>query len=183
MAADAPASLHARSRDVRYRIVVLSPGVVDVVRAAGGWLFDRTWAGCDVTALISNRDDDRPLRIVGATTFDLETALTSEVHTVEPDVLMVAAELYRGDTRVRHGVLDTIALGMTNVLMWGQAWPTELDGVLRPAQHRLSVAARAFKAQALIAAGCPSAAEPSETFRELDLRACRARTADLVTAS
>jgi hypothetical protein len=179
MSSPAPASLHARSRDVRYRIVVLSPGVVDVVRAAGGWLFDRAWAGCDVTALISDHDDDRPLRIVGATTFDLETALTSEVHTVEPDVLLVAADLYQSDARVRHGVLDTIALGMTNVLMWGQAWPTELDGLMSPAQHRLSVAARAFKAQALTAAGCPCAAGPSETFRGLDLRACRT----LVTAS
>jgi len=179
MASPALASLHARSRDVRYRIVVLSPGVADVVGAAGGWLFDRVWAGCDVTALISGHDDDRPLRIVGATTFDLDTALTSEVHTAEPDALVVAAELYQGDARVRHGVLDTIALGMTNVLMWGQVWPTELDGLMRPAHHRLSVAARAFKAQALAAAGCPGAVEPSETFHGLDLRACRA----LVTAS
>jgi hypothetical protein len=168
---------------VRYRIVVLSPGVVDLVRAAGGWSFDRVWAGCDVTALISDHDDDRPLRIVGAATFDLETALTSEMRTVEPDALVVAAERYRGDARGRQGVLETIALGMTNVLMWGQAWPTELDGLMRPAQHRLSVAARAFKAQALAAAGCPCAAEPSETFRGLDLRACRPRTVDLVTAS
>src|SRR5262245_24770059 len=110
MASPALASLHARSRDVRYRIVVLSPGVADVVGAAGGWLFDRAWAGCDVTALISDHHDDRPLRIVGATTFDLDTALTSEVHTAEPDALVVAAELYQGDARVRHGVLDTIAL-------------------------------------------------------------------------
>ena len=105
--------------------------------------------------------------------------MTSEVHTVEPDVLVVAAELYQGDARVRHGVLDTIALGMTNALMWGQAWPIELEGLMSSAQHRLSVAARAFKAQALIAAGCPGAVEPSETFHGLDLRACRT----LVTAS
>jgi hypothetical protein len=168
---------------VRYRIVVLSQGVVDVVGAAGGWLFDRVWAGCDVTALIADGDDDRALRIVGATTFDLEAALTSEVHAVEPDALVVAAELYRGDARVRHVVLDTIALGMTNVLMWGEAWPTELDGVLRPTQHRLSLAAQAFKAHALTAAGRPGATESSERFRELDLRACRARTTDLMTAS
>lgn len=183
MASLAPASLHARSCDVRYRIVVLAPGVVDVVRAAGGWLFDRGWAGCEVTALLADRSDDRPLTILGATTFDLLTALTSEVRSVEPDALVVAAELYRRDARVRQGVLETIASGMTNVLMWGQAWPTELDGLMSAAQHRLSVAARAFKAQALAAAGCPDPVGPAEDFRGLDLRACRTGTVDLVTAS
>jgi hypothetical protein len=178
-----PASLHAQRRDVRYRIVVLSPAVVDVVRAAGGWLFDRAWAGCDVTALVYDHDDDRALRIVGATTFDLETGLTSELHSVEPDALAVAAELYRRDARVRQGVLETIAQGMTNVLMWGQSWPTEFEGLMCPAQHRLSIAARAFKARALAAAGCPDVVGPSETFRGVDLRACRTGAVDLVTAS
>jgi hypothetical protein len=178
-----PASLHARSRDVRYRIVVLSPAVVDVVRAAGGWLFDRAWAGCEVAALVDDHNDDRPLSILGVTTFDLDTALTSEVRTVEPDVLAVAADLYRRDPRVRQGVLETIAEGMTKVLMWGQAWPTELDGLMCPAQHRLSVAAQAFKTHALAAAGCPDVVGPSESFRGLDLRAGRTGTVDLMTAS
>jgi hypothetical protein len=43
--------------------------------------------------LIGEHDDDRPLRIAGTTTFELETALTSEVHASEPDVLVVAADL------------------------------------------------------------------------------------------
>ncbi len=181
MASPMPASLHARSRDVRYRIVVLAPRVADVVCAAGGWLFDRAWAGCDVTALIRDHDDDRPLRIIGATSFDLDAALTSEVRAVEPDVLAVAAELYRRDARVRQGVLETIAQGMTKILMWGEVWPSELEGLMSPAEHRLSVAARAFKAHALAAAGCPDVVGRSETYRGVDLRTCR--TVDLVTAS
>lgn len=123
-----PASLYARSRDMRYRIVVLSPGVVDVVRSAGGWLFDRAWAGCNVTALIADRSDDRPLRILSATSFDLESALMSEVRTLVPDTLALAAELYRSDARVRQAVLEVIADGMTNVVMWGEAWPPNSKG-------------------------------------------------------
>jgi hypothetical protein len=179
----APASLRSRSRDVRYRIVVLSPDVVDVVRAAGGWLFDRAWAGCEVTALVADPDDDRSLQILGVTAFDVETALTSEVRNVAPDTLALAAELYRRDARVRQGVLETIAEGMTKVMMWGETLPTELEGPMSSAQHRLSVAARAFKAQALAAAACPGAVGHIETFRGLDLRAGRIASADLVTAS
>ena len=63
--------------DMRYRLDVVASSVVDVVRFAGGWLFDRAMAGWDVTVLIADRPDDRPLQVLGAQTLDLEYALTT----------------------------------------------------------------------------------------------------------
>ena len=40
--------------DMRYRLDVVAAGVADVVRFAGGWLFDRAMAGWDVTGCSSS---------------------------------------------------------------------------------------------------------------------------------
>ena len=58
--------------DMRYRLDVVASNVVDVVKFAGGWLFDRAMAGWDVTVLLTDHPDDRPLHILGAQTLDLE---------------------------------------------------------------------------------------------------------------
>ena len=69
----------APEHDMRYRLDVVASSVVDVVRFAGGWLFDRAMAGWDVTVLLTDRRPprDRPLQILGAQTLDLEHALAS----------------------------------------------------------------------------------------------------------
>ena len=41
----------------------------------------------------------------------------------------------------------------TEVTLWGDACQAELDRCVEPVRHRLSLAARAFKAHALAAAG------------------------------
>jgi hypothetical protein len=41
--------------------------------------------------------------------------------------------------------------GRTEIRLWGDAWPDDLDGRADDVSHRLSAAARAFKAQALAA--------------------------------
>ena len=51
---------------MRYRLDVVAADVADVVRFAGGWLFDRAMAGWDVTVLVADHPDERPLRILGA---------------------------------------------------------------------------------------------------------------------
>ncbi|HWS92605.1 MAG TPA: hypothetical protein VN255_05135 [Mycobacterium sp.] len=89
-----PARLHARSRQLRYRIAVLTPSVDDVVCSVGGWLFDRAWAGYQVTVLVANDIDYRPLRVLGAETLDLDSAMASRVRTVWPDTVALAADLY-----------------------------------------------------------------------------------------
>jgi hypothetical protein len=67
----------------------------------------------------------------------------------------VAADLFGSDERVRRGVLEALDQGLTEVTLWGDHCPAELDQNVDPVQHRLSAAARAFKAQALAAAAAP----------------------------
>jgi hypothetical protein len=167
---------------VRYRLDVVAPSIVEVVRCAGGWLFDRVMAGWDVTVLVADDGDDRPLQILGAETADLETALVSGLAGPHPHALAVAAELYRRDERVRDGVRKALESGQTEVTLWGETWPAELDRV-GSVEHRLSVAARAFKAQALVAASAPvDHIELTEMFRSGTPASCPV-AADLVPAS
>ena len=51
---------------MRYRLDVVAPSVLDAVRFAGGWIYDRVMAGWDVTVLIGTDEDVRPLEILGA---------------------------------------------------------------------------------------------------------------------
>jgi hypothetical protein len=78
----------------------------------------------------------------------------------------VAADLFDRDARVRQGVLEALEQGATEVTLWGEGLPAELDESVDSVQHRLSSAARAFKAHALAAANVPDAAVGhTETFR------------------
>jgi hypothetical protein len=52
-------------RHMRYRLDVVASSVVDVVKFAGGWVFDRSMAGRDVAVLLTDHPDDRPLHILG----------------------------------------------------------------------------------------------------------------------
>lgn len=169
--------------EVRYRFVVLSSNVPDVVRWAGGWLFDRSLAGCQVTAHLDDLHDDRALRILGIAAGDLSDALASQLCDVG-DVLVVSADLYGADAHVRERMLEAMEVGTANVIMWGSRWPAELEGLTSSVHHRLSIAARAFKAQALLAAGTSAhVVEPRKLFRGMDLRTCRAACSHLETAS
>ena len=44
----------------------VAPTVLDAVRFAGGWIYDRVMAGWDVTVLVGGDEDCRPLEILGA---------------------------------------------------------------------------------------------------------------------
>jgi hypothetical protein len=138
---------------VRYRLDVVATDVADVVRFAGGWLFDRAMAGWDVTVLVADHPDERPLRILGVQILDLEHALATVGHRPPPQTLAAAADLFDCDPRVRQGVLQALDQGATEVTLWGQTWPVELDSQVGLVEHRLSAAAQAFKGQALAAAG------------------------------
>jgi len=151
---------------MRYRLDVVAPSIAEAVRYAGGWMFDRVMAGWDVNVLVTDRDDVRPLKILGAETVDLETALAAGDDHPHPQALAVAADLIERDTRVRVGVQRALDHGLTEVALWGEHWPVELDHDVDSVQHRLSAAARVFKAQALAAASIgDTAVGPVETFR------------------
>jgi hypothetical protein len=179
-----PTQLPTPSKDLRYRIVVLSSNIADVVDSAGGWLFDRALAGCEVTALVGGRHDDRALRILGVQSADLDSALVTQLRDLEPDALAVSADLYRCDPRVRQAVLEMMDAGLTNVIVWGDTWASELEGLVSSVHHPLSLAARAFKEHALRATAAPSGSVDShEMFRGVDLRTCQAACSHLVVAS
>jgi hypothetical protein len=168
---------------MRYRLDVVAASVVDVVRFAGGWLFDRAMAGWDVTVLLADLADDRPLQILGARTMDLEHALASVDTRPRPQALAAAADLFGCDSQVRQGVLQALDHGVTEVTLWGQTWPAELDDSVGLVQHRLSSAAQIFKGQALAAAAVPvGSIDPTETFRS-GLLAWPSIAADLVPTS
>ena len=172
---------------MRYRLDVVAPSVAEAVRAAGGWMFDRVMAGWDVRVLVSTfdlaADDARSLQILGADGADLESALAAGPEGLRPHALAVAADLYGRDARIRDGVRLALAGGHTEVTLWGEEWPSELDHSVGSVEHRLSVAARAFKAQALAAAAAPAdGIGHTEMFRS-GVTVCCPVAADLVPAS
>lgn len=169
---------------MRYRLDVVTPNVADAVTFAGGWLFDRVMAGWDVTVLIGQDEDVRPLEILGVDSYDLRSALTLWRERPVPQTVAVAADLFSSDARIREGVLNALDHGMTEVTMWGENCPIELDDTVGPVQHYLSAAARAFKAQALAALNDPKAAlvDDTETFR-CGVTAAPSVAADLIPAS
>jgi hypothetical protein len=151
---------------MRYRLDVVAPTVLDAVRFAGGWVYDRVTAGWDVTVLVGDDEDARPLKILGAEVRDLESVLVSWEDRPHPQTVAVAADLFDRDARVRQGVLEALEQGATEVTLWGEGLPAELDESVDSVQHQLSAAARAFKAQALAAANDPAAdVGHTETFR------------------
>ena len=99
---------------MRYRLDVVAPTVLDAVQYAGGWVYDRVMAGWDVTVLVANDDDVRPLKILGADTLDLESVLE--------DVGGTAAS---ADRRGRRGSLRSRSAGT----------PTRAQRA-RPGRHR-----------------------------------------------
>jgi hypothetical protein len=114
---------------------------------------------------------------------DLEHALASVDTRPRPQALAAAADLFGCDSQVRQGVLQALDHGVTEVTLWGQTWPAELDDSVGLVQHRLSSAAQIFKGQALAAAAVSvDSIDPTETFRS-GLLAWPSVAADLVPAS
>ena len=151
---------------MRPRLVVVAPVVLDAVRWTGGWLFDLVMAGWEAHVLTAGDTDPRPLRILGARALDLDADLTNSVRTPGPHTLAVDARLCESDDRVLNLVLSTLDSGVAEVRVWGDHRPSTLgDGAGIPRRHRLSVAAKAFKAQALAAAdAAPSPGNDTEVF-------------------
>ncbi|WP_174183643.1 hypothetical protein [Nocardia barduliensis] len=151
---------------MRYRLDVVASSVLDVVEHAGGWLFDRSVAGWDVTVLVADLSDTRPLRILGAEVLELEQVLASRGQGRQPHALAVAADVCECDRRARRGLMKALDDGGVQVVVWGEGWPSPPEHRVDPVLHRLSVAAQAFKAQALTAAAVPATTVgTTEVFR------------------
>ncbi|QFG27592.1 hypothetical protein F7P10_38820 [Actinomadura sp. WMMB 499] len=158
-------------RPPRPRLVVIAPVQAEAVRFAGGWLFDRAMAGWDVTVYSADRAAARPLRILGARAGRLETLPVALRRGPAARSIAVHADLLGTHAPVRRLVLDALREGVVEARFWGGETPAgsgrpAISPVLRISLgHRLSAAARAFKAQALSAASIPDGVvEPTETF-------------------
>lgn len=160
---------------LRYRLDVIAVSAADVVRSAGGWLYDRAMAGWQVTVLLPSGSDSRSLRILGAHAVDFEEQFAATGPRRASQSLAVSAEAFTADVRVRDTVLASLDDRLTEVALWGRApsgWPLRVDRGVAKAQYALSAAARRFKGHALAAAGidCP-AVDSTETLL-CDLATC-----------
>ena len=140
-----------------------------MVRVAGGWLCDQVLSGWDATAVTMDHDDQRSLRILGVRGFDFERAITRPVGGGCLQAIVVDSEIYRADERVRRMVRGAAEVGRTDIRIWGDDLPDDFDGA-GLVTHRLSAAARAFKAQALAAASADPRSVDTEEFRRAALR-------------
>ena len=156
---------------LRPRLTTIAPSTAEAVRCSGGWLFDQVMAGWDVTVVAVNMGDPRPLEILGVRARELDVIY--EVPILGPCLQSIAVrtDLYHSDERVRRFVLSAAETGGTEIRLWGDLWPEDFDGRADSVSHRLSLAARAFKAQAMAAADL--SAEPAadiEVFRRGEFR-------------
>lgn len=142
---------YADGEGLRYRLDVVAASAVDVVQSAGGWLYDRAMAGWEVTVLLPQGCDARPLRILGVRASDLESSRATLG--AGSTSLAVSAEAFGSDARVRDAVLESLDGRLTEVALWGDGWPLGVNRATTRAQHLLSGAARMFKGYALAAAG------------------------------
>jgi hypothetical protein len=111
-------------------------------------------------------DDQRPLHILGVRARVLEAVLTSPLHGACLQAVALRSDLYHADARVRRFVLNAAGDGGADIRLWGDLWPADFVDGADSVSHRLSLAARAFKAQALaVAAVGDEPPKETEVFR------------------
>jgi hypothetical protein len=150
------------SRSVRPRMALVGVSVREVVTSAGGWVFDHTMAGWDAYVAVCDLEGARALRILGARCVERGASHDAGEPGPLPHMLLVSAELYRLDSRVRDGVWNIVRHGGTALTMWGSDCPVELERWVSTALYRISAAASAFKPLALAASGAGSTSEASD---------------------
>jgi hypothetical protein len=149
----------------KYQLDVTACDVADVVRHAGGWLYDRAMAGWDVAVTVTGDCDVTPLRILGVRT---ERPPTDDDDAGAPPralALAASADALVAAAGLRDDVLRTLKRGVAEVTVWGEGGVDGLDRGVESVEHVLSAAARAFKTHALRAAGVDEPAGPVEIFR------------------
>jgi hypothetical protein len=146
-----------------YRIDVVASSVEDLVRSAGGWLFDRISQGWTVNASMTAPGDFRALQILGIRTASTRIDPGADIDVPSP--LAAGAEPFVSDARVRGSIVAAFTRGEAEVTLWGDSLPRRLNRNVKTVEHRLSAAARMFKAQALLAASIPhEAVSPTESL-------------------
>jgi hypothetical protein len=164
LAARVGAQSHGQS--LRYRLDVVALDIADVVRSAGGWLYHRVAAGWEVNVLIPAPADDRALRILGVRTLGLDAELERSARGAAGAGLAVSDAAFTADARIRRWTLSALQTSRLEVTLWGDRWPVAVQHQVSEVRHVLTAAARAFKAQSLVAAdGTGSPVRSTEVFR------------------
>jgi predicted XRE-type DNA-binding protein len=164
---------------VKYRLDVVASSPADVVCSIGGWLYDRVRAGWEVSVLLPQPCDSRPLQILGMQASELGAQIPAASTQWPARGLAVSADMFASDLRVRQQVLTALDRWMTEVTLWQDDWPLTVGHRTTTVQHVLSGAARAFKRHALIAAGIADTVGPTETLRS-DMKACLPVDSELI---
>jgi hypothetical protein len=161
---------------LKSRVAVIGRDAAEVVRFSGGWMFDQALAGWDVNVLTLDDGNLRPLRILGASPHDLAPLLVPGVAVGQClHAVVVPADLYHAEEGIRRIARNAMEAGSAELLLWDEDLIPDL-GLVRqsagpvPVRHRLSIAARAFKAQALAAARVADAdalVADAEVFRSV----------------
>ena len=138
---------------LRPRLTAIAPTAAEVVRQAGGYLFDQALAGWDVTVITEDHPDPRPLRMLGARDRDIQVLRAVPVAGRCLQAIALRADLCESEPAVRELVRVAVAAGGAEIRVWEDRWP-DGPGLV---SHHLSIAARAFKAQALAALGVAGA--------------------------
>jgi hypothetical protein len=141
----------------RYQVCVVAHDVGELVDLAGGWMCDRTLTGWDVSVAFSDPRDLRPLQILGVTTLVNHQRFASINDGGVTASIAITPGIFESDNRIRGKVFRALDQGTVEVTFFGPSIPSDLGGRLDRRQHRLSGAARAFKAHALAAASVPCA--------------------------
>jgi hypothetical protein len=148
----------------KYQLDVTACDVVDVVRSAGGWLFDRSMAGWNVHVITAGGHDHLALRILGVNAGPrLEDDDTTAP--VRAQSLAASADAVCAHDELRTNVLRAMKRGIGDVLIWGSSWPEGIERGVDLVEHELSAAARAFKGHALAALGLAEPVGATEAFR------------------
>lgn len=151
---------------LRPRVAAVTRDPAEAVLFAGGWLFDRAMAGWDVNVLTLDDGNLGPLGILGARVHDLGPALESSLVLGQClHAIAVPGNLYWSDKGVQRLAHSALQDTPGELLLWGSAADLhshpglhlQAGHVMVSVRHRLSFAARAFKAQALAAARIPAA--------------------------
>ena len=142
---------------MRYRIEVMALAADDVVANLGGVLFDRRCLGWDTIAILNDRNDIRPLQIIGADCADLQS-IPDLPQQPQPAAIATSIQLYRSDPRICARVDAAIDSQSTEVLLWGDTNSIGSKPQMIAVAHRISKAAATFKTHALTAA---AGAKPS----------------------
>jgi hypothetical protein len=138
-----------------YCLDVFTTTIHGVVADAGGWILDRILSGWRVTFIVDIPDDgERVGRILGAKVMTRGAA--SDCLRPLPYGIALTSSLYGTDTGLRTCITDALNSELTEITLVGSQSGEERDPRLGPVNHRLSCAAKAFKLQALFAAGLPA---------------------------